>query len=65
MTASDKAELTKYKLGQQSLWSIEIELERVLFLFQQYQRFYRTKAIEQIKQKKTRRKSKLIMDDFA
>lgn len=65
MTAGDKNELSKYKTGQQSLWSIEIELERVLFLLQQYQHFRRTASLEQMKQKKTRRKPKSILDDFA
>lgn len=64
MTSGDKNELFKFKTGQHSLWSIEIELERILFLFHQYQRFLRTISIEQMKQKKTRRKPKSILESL-
>lgn len=56
MTASDKAELSKYRKGQQTFWATEIELERILLIYEQYQRIKTSNLIEQSKQRKKVRK---------
>jgi len=38
MTGVDRQELERHRRGQQSIWASEIELERILFILEQYQR---------------------------
>uniref|UniRef100_A0A915E7A4 DNA-directed RNA polymerase III subunit RPC3 n=1 Tax=Ditylenchus dipsaci TaxID=166011 RepID=A0A915E7A4_9BILA len=55
MTDGDRAQLEKFKKSQNALWSTEIELEKVLFVFQQAQ-IYRQMATseESVTKKKGR-----------
>lgn len=64
LTPADKAELAKHKRGQIALWKAEVQLERLLFLYHQYQAFHRNSAKQKAANGKPKRKSKNIMDDF-
>lgn len=58
MTKGDKTELEKHKKSQQTFWTAEIELERVLFAFQQYSIFKQAAAIQVLKEKQSRKRKK-------
>lgn len=58
MTNGDKAELEKHRKGQKALWTAEIEMERVLFVFQQFLMFKITASMQIYMEKQTRKRKK-------
>ncbi|KAI1715594.1 RNA polymerase III subunit RPC82 helix-turn-helix domain-containing protein [Ditylenchus destructor] len=57
MTDGDRAELEKFKRAQTTFCSTEIELERVLFIFQQAQIFIQAKSEQEVQTRKRGRRS--------
>ena len=64
MTAADKAELAKHKRGQVALWKTEVQLERLLFLYHQYQAFHRSSSLQKQIAAKPKRRAKNLMEEF-
>ena len=58
MTDGDRTQLDKFKKNQNTLWATEIELEKVLFIFQQAQLCKQASSTEEtISKKKSKRGS--------
>ncbi|KAH7723551.1 Protein C48E7.2 [Aphelenchoides avenae] len=64
LTAADKSQLKKHKEGQVALWKAEVQLERLLFLYQQYQAFHRSSSLQKQIAGKPKRRAKNLMEEF-